>query len=103
MNMAQSVETAAQNNGLPDKITGVGDTSIMVLFADGPGNYCSVFPSRFPGGYNPVPRHNKSVNICFLDGHAAAISGDYIGAGTGLIERPDVRWHPPGNTWNSAQ
>jgi prepilin-type N-terminal cleavage/methylation domain-containing protein/prepilin-type processing-associated H-X9-DG protein len=103
MNMGLSVETASQNNGLPDKITGVGDTSVMALFADGPGNYCSVFPSRFPGGYNPVARHNKSANICFLDTHVAAFPGEYIGVGTGLIEHPDVRWHPPGSTWNSAQ
>jgi prepilin-type N-terminal cleavage/methylation domain-containing protein/prepilin-type processing-associated H-X9-DG protein len=103
MNMGLSVETASQNNGMPDKISGVGDTSTMALFADAPGNYCSVFPSRYPNGYNPVPRHNKSVNICFLDGHAAAIPGDYVGVGTGLIEHSDLRWHPPDSTWNSAQ
>jgi prepilin-type processing-associated H-X9-DG protein/prepilin-type N-terminal cleavage/methylation domain-containing protein len=103
MNMGLSVETASQNGGQPDRITGVGDISTMVVFADAPGNYCSVFPSRFPGGYNPVARHNKAVNIAFLDGHAAAVGGDYIGVGTGLIEHPDVRWHPPGSTWNSAQ
>ena len=103
MNMGLSVEQATQNNGMPDKITGVGNTSIMVLFADAPGNYCSVFPSRFPGGYNPVARHNGSVNICFLDTHVAAIPGEYVGVGTGLIDHPDVRWHPPGSTWNGAQ
>jgi prepilin-type N-terminal cleavage/methylation domain-containing protein/prepilin-type processing-associated H-X9-DG protein len=103
MNMGLSVEQATQNNGMPDKITSVGSTSVMVLFADGPGNYCSVFPSRFPGGYNPVPRHNKLVNICFLDAHVAALPGEYIGVGTGLIDHPDVRWHPPDSTWNSAQ
>lgn len=103
MNMGLSVETASQNSGLPDKITGVGDASTMVLFADGPGNYCSVFPSRFAGGYNPVSRHNKLVNICFLDAHAAAVAGEYMGVGAGLIEHPDVRWHPPDSTWNSAQ
>jgi prepilin-type processing-associated H-X9-DG protein len=57
----------------------------------------------YPGGYNPVPRHKKSVNICFLDGHVSALPGSYIGVGTGMIEHPDIRWHPPGNTWNSAQ
>src|SRR5262249_41581852 len=72
MNMGLSVEQSGQNNGMPDKITGVGNLSIMVLFADAPGNYCSVFPSKFAGGYNPVRRHNHAVNICFLDGHVSA-------------------------------
>jgi prepilin-type processing-associated H-X9-DG protein/prepilin-type N-terminal cleavage/methylation domain-containing protein len=103
MNMALSVWEADQNNGQPNKITGVGPTSTLVLFADAPGNYCSVYPSKTPGGYNPVPRHNNSVNICFLDGHVDAILGSYIGCGTGVIEHTDVRWLPPGSTWNSAQ
>ena len=104
MNMGLSVWDASVNNGLPDRITGVGDISVMVFLADAPGNYCSVFPSKYVGGYNPVTRHgNNAVNICFLDGHVAAIPGSYIGCGTGLIIQPDVVWHPPGNPWNSAQ
>ncbi|MDP9175967.1 MAG: prepilin-type N-terminal cleavage/methylation domain-containing protein [Planctomycetota bacterium] len=104
MNMGLSVWEANQNNGQPDKITGVGSTSNLVLFADAPGNYCSVFPSKYQDGYNPVPRHsNNTVNICFLDGHVDAVSGSYIGLGNGLIEHADIRWHPPGNTWNKAQ
>lgn len=103
MNMGLSVETAAQNGGLPDRITGVGDTATMVIFADGPGNYCAVFPSRTAGGYNPVPRHSKAVNIAFLDGHAEATDGGYVGVDTGLIEHADVRWHPPSSTWDTAQ
>ncbi len=103
MNMGLSVEESSQNNGMPDKTTSVGNTAIMVLFADAPGNYCSVFPSKFPGGYNPVARHNHAVNICFLDGHATAIPAAYVGVGTGLVERADIRWHPPNSTWNSAQ
>jgi prepilin-type processing-associated H-X9-DG protein len=104
MNMGLSVWEANQNNGQPDKITNVGDTSTLVLFADAPGNYCSVFPSKQAGGYNPVPRHgNNLVNICFLDGHVEPMPGSYIGCGTGLIEHPDIRWHPPKSTWNGAQ
>lgn len=103
MNMALSVWEANENNGQPNNITGVGDTATMVLFADAPGNYCSVYPSKTANGYNPVPRHNGYVNICFLDGHVAAYPGSYIGVGTGVIERPDVRWLPPGSMWNSAQ
>jgi prepilin-type N-terminal cleavage/methylation domain-containing protein/prepilin-type processing-associated H-X9-DG protein len=104
MNMGLSIwEITPQNNGLPDKISSVGNESIMVLLTDAPGNYCSIFPSKFPGGYNPAARHNKSVNVSFLDGHVSALPGSYIGVGTGMIEHPDIRWHPPGNTWNSAQ
>jgi prepilin-type processing-associated H-X9-DG protein/prepilin-type N-terminal cleavage/methylation domain-containing protein len=103
MNMGLSVWETDQNNGNPDKVSSVGNTSLMVFLADAPGNYCSVFPSKFANGYNPVPRHNNSVNICFLDGHVVAIPGAYLGCGTGLIPHADIVWHPPGNTWNSAQ
>jgi general secretion pathway protein G len=103
MNMALSVWESNQNGGQPNKITGVGNTATMVLLADAPGNYCSVYPSSIPNGYNPVPRHNNRVNICFLDGHVAAFPGSYLGIGTGLIEQPDVQWLPFGSTWNSAQ
>jgi prepilin-type processing-associated H-X9-DG protein/prepilin-type N-terminal cleavage/methylation domain-containing protein len=102
MNMGLSVEEADQNNGLPDKITGVGGTSAMVFLADAPGNYCSVFPSAAIGGYNPVARHNGYANICFLDGHVGAIRGDYLAIGKGLMPHADIRWHPPNSTWNSA-
>ena len=104
MNMGLSVWEVNQNNGRPDRFSGVGNTAVMVFLTDAPGNYCSVFPSKYAGGYNPVPRHpNNTLNICFLDGHVEALPGSYIGCGTGLIEHPDIRWHPPGNTWNSAQ
>jgi prepilin-type processing-associated H-X9-DG protein/prepilin-type N-terminal cleavage/methylation domain-containing protein len=104
MNMGLSIWETIANNGQPDKITGVGTAAVMVLLADGPGNYCSVFPSVYAGGYNPVPRHgNNSVNICFLDGHVQSIPGSYIGCGTGLPSHADIVWHPPGNMWNSAQ
>ena len=103
MNMALSVEQANQNNGQPDKITGVGGTSTMVFMADGPGNYGAVIPSKFPGGYNPVARHLGRTNVAFLDGHVAAYRADEIGIGTGLIDRADVRWHPPNSTWTNGE
>ena len=34
MNMGLSVQQANQNNGMPDKITAVGNTTVMVFFAD---------------------------------------------------------------------
>jgi hypothetical protein len=103
MNMGLSVWETNQNDGQPDKISGVGDTAVMVLLTDGPGNFAAVFPSETPGGYNPVPRHDGCVNICFLDDHVALVPGSYIGVGMGLIARQDVQWHPPGNTWDMAQ
>jgi len=104
MNMGLSVWEPTQNNGQPDKITSVGNTAIIVMLTDGPGNFCSIFPSKTAGGFNPVARHlNNTVNICFLDGHVMPIAASYIGVGTGLIEHPDIRWHPPGNTWTMAQ
>jgi prepilin-type processing-associated H-X9-DG protein len=102
MNMSVSVWESGMNNGNPDKITGVGNNSILVLFADGPGNYAAVYPSATPGGYNPVPRHNGRVNICFLDGHVEAIDAAHAGCGIGLVSYPDLRWKPPNSTWNGA-
>ena len=103
--MALSVWEANQNNGQPNKITGVGPTSTMVLFADAAGQLLFDLSIRTSaGGYNPVARHNNNtVNICFLDGHVDAIPGSYIGCGKGVIEHADVRWLPPGSTWNSAR
>lgn len=103
MNMGLSVWVANVNDGFPDRINRIGDISILVFMADAPGAYCSVFPSMSAGGYNPVARHDKQVNICFVDGHAASFQGSYLGVGTGMIEHADVRWHPPGNPWNSAR
>ena len=103
MNMGLSVWEASVNNGEPDRITRVGDPSALVFLADGPANYCSVFPSATSGGYNPAPRHSGAVNICFLDGHVAAVPGPSLGVGTGLVDNVDLRWRPPGSTWNGAR
>ena len=84
-------------------LVGVADGRGGRFLADAPGNYCSVFPSQTAGGYNPVPRHRGNVQICFLDGHVAAIPGSVVGCGTGLVETADLRWHPQGSTWNSAR
>ena len=102
MNMALSVWEANQFNGQPNIISQVGDPATMVLFTDAPGNYCSVFPSSQSGGYNPVPRHDNKVNICFLDDHVASFPAAYVGVGVGVIAHPDLRWLPPGSTWDSA-
>lgn len=103
MNMGLSVTEANQNNGHPDRISGVGDTSTLVFMADAPWNYAAVWPSQTAGGYNPVARHGRQANLAFLDGHVAGYRAEEIGIGTGLITRPDVRWHSPSNTWNSAK
>jgi prepilin-type processing-associated H-X9-DG protein len=88
---------------MPDNIMRIGDSSTMVAFADAPGNYCSILPSAAAGGYNPVARHNKGVNVCFLDGHAVLLAGDYLGVGKGIAEHADVRWRPPNSTWTGDQ
>ena len=103
MNMGLSVWDGDENSGRPDNIAAVGNPSAMVLMADAPGDRCSVFPSKTLGGYNPVPRHGGRVNISFLDGHVSAIDASYVGVGSGLVERADMRWHPPNSKWNGAQ
>jgi prepilin-type processing-associated H-X9-DG protein/prepilin-type N-terminal cleavage/methylation domain-containing protein len=93
MNMALSTWEAAQ----PDRIDRVGPAVSMVFLTDGIGSYCSALPS--PKDYSPIPRHRKSANIAFLDGHAASFDGAYLGCGTGDPKHADVRWFVPGSTW----
>lgn len=81
----------------PDRMFNVGPPNTMVLFADGPGNYCSVLPSN--AAYTPVARHNGRVNLCFLDGHVASLPGEYVGCGVGIPARPDIRWIVPNSVW----
>jgi prepilin-type N-terminal cleavage/methylation domain-containing protein/prepilin-type processing-associated H-X9-DG protein len=81
----------------PDKIDKVGATTTMVFMADGIGTQCSVLPANAP--YSPDPRHAGSVNLAFLDGHVASMSGEEVGCGVGDPQRPDVRWMVPGSAW----
>ena len=103
MNMWLSV----WNNGttdLPDRFNAVGPPVSMVFLTDGPSAYCSVSPAPSPKyAYSPVARHLGKANICFLDGHAEAFAGTYVGCGTGFIEHDDIRWRVPGSAWQSAQ
>ena len=93
MNMWLSTRMATE----PDKMSTVGPPATMVLFAEGPGNFCSVLPSNQI--YSPVARHNGTINICFLDGHVTNYPGSYIGCGVGIPNLPDVRWEPTNSTW----
>ncbi len=94
MNMRLSIWMTAT----PDKIDRVAPTSVQVLFADGPGKYCSVFPA--PDPYSPDPRHDARLNIAFLDGHVASFAGDYAGCGVGDQKRADLRWDVPNSPWD---
>lgn len=93
MNMRLSIWLTAT----PDKIDRVAPTSVQVLFADGPGKYCSIFPSPQP--FSPDPRHDKRLNLAFLDGHVSSFAGDYAGCGVGDLKRPDLRWDVPNSPW----
>jgi prepilin-type processing-associated H-X9-DG protein/prepilin-type N-terminal cleavage/methylation domain-containing protein len=81
----------------PDRTDRVGDLSTMVLMTDAPSGYCSVLPAAAP--YSPDARHDRRVNVAFLDGHVLCLAGDAIGCGTGDPQRPDVRWLVPGSPW----
>jgi len=89
MNMWLSTWKADQ----PDRLERLADPQSQVFMADGPAGHCSTVPANAP--YSPVARHNKNLNVCFLDGHVAAYSGDYIGCNVGDPQRPDVRWIVP--------
>ncbi|HEY8746630.1 MAG TPA: DUF1559 domain-containing protein [Tepidisphaeraceae bacterium] len=93
MNMWLSTWKADQ----PDRLERLADPQSQVFMADGPAGHCSTVPANAP--YSPVARHNKNLNVCFLDGHVAAYSGDYIGCNVGDPQRPDVRWIVPKSVW----
>jgi prepilin-type processing-associated H-X9-DG protein len=93
MNMWLSTWKADQ----PDRLERLVDQATQVFIADGPAGHCSTVPAGAP--YSPVPRHRGRVNICFLDGHAAAFGGDYVGCGVGDPQRPEVRWVVPQSVW----
>lgn len=93
MNMRLSIWMSAT----PDKIDRVAPASVQVLFADAPGKYCSIFPSPQP--FSPDPRHDKRLNIAFLDGHVATFAGAYAGCGVGDLKRPELRWDVPNSPW----
>jgi len=93
MNMWLSTQKAPH----PDNINKVGPTSTMVFMADGIGSQCSILPSAKP--YSPIDRHNGAVNLAFLDGHVKSFSGDYVGCGVGIPDRPDIRWIVSDSIW----
>jgi len=81
----------------PDRIDDIGPPETMAFMADGPGTHCSVVPSFKQ--FSPVPRHKKSVNIVFLDGHVVSYGGEYVGCGVGDPHHNDIRWFVPGTDW----
>ena len=100
MNMALSVREDAQ----PDRIEKIGSPASMVFMADGPTGYCSTVPfvstPAAPALFNPVARHNGSVNIAFLDGHVGAQTAKYVQIGVegdpvhpDACDQQDLRWY----------
>ena len=56
-----------------------------------------ILPSA--AAYSPVARHNKRINIAYVDGHVASYSGADVGCQTGDPHRDDIRWTIPDSTW----
>lgn len=93
MNMWLSTWQAAS----PDRIDAVASTDQQVFMTEGPGDYCALLPAAKP--YSPVTRHDRKINIAFLDTHVTAYSGTYVGCKTGDPKRGDIRWVVPNSTW----
>ncbi len=93
MNMLLSTWNAEK----PDRIDRVAPPGVQVFMADGPGEYCSVLPRSRP--YSPVARHDRALNVSFLDGHVAAFPGTYVGCGVGDPLRGNIRWVVPNSSW----
>lgn len=81
----------------PDRLDGVAPPFRQVFLADGPGSHCSILPSA--QAYSPSPRHQRALNVAFLDGHAATYPGASVGCGIGDPLRSDVMWTVPGSAW----
>jgi prepilin-type N-terminal cleavage/methylation domain-containing protein/prepilin-type processing-associated H-X9-DG protein len=80
-----------------DHIDKVGPTTTMVFMSEGNGTQCSLVPST--KAYSPVARHQRCVNIAFLDGHVKAFTGEEVGCGVGDPLRTDIRWVVPDSSW----
>jgi prepilin-type N-terminal cleavage/methylation domain-containing protein/prepilin-type processing-associated H-X9-DG protein len=95
MNMWLSTQKTAKG----DHIDKVGPRTTMVFLSESNGFQSSVLPADSKQVYNPVPRHDGMVNLAFLDGHVSAFTGDYVGCGVGIPDRPDIRWIVPDSDW----
>ncbi|MGH7176105.1 MAG: prepilin-type N-terminal cleavage/methylation domain-containing protein [Tepidisphaeraceae bacterium] len=94
---AMNMRLSTWQSSTPDRISRIGSWSTVVFMTEGPGVYCSVLPDN--ADYSPVARHNKRINIAFLDGHVSSYDGAEIGCGVGDPRRADVRWVVPYSTW----
>jgi len=74
----------------PHRLYELPHPATVAFMADSPGPYCATIPS--PSGYGVLPRHSGQANVLFLDGHARAYDGAYLGCGVVDPRRPDVRW-----------
>jgi prepilin-type N-terminal cleavage/methylation domain-containing protein/prepilin-type processing-associated H-X9-DG protein len=72
------------------RLSAIREPVRVVSLGEGPGAYASTYPSAKP--YSVVARHARRVNLLFLDGHAQAFSGPYVGCGSGDPRRADVSW-----------
>jgi prepilin-type processing-associated H-X9-DG protein len=75
---------------MPHRLDEISDPTTLSFLADGPGDYSSTVPSAKP--YSVQARHRSLANVAFLDGHAQAFEGAYLGCGVGDPLRADVRW-----------
>ena len=72
------------------KFSEIPNPGQLAFMADAPGQYASTVPSQL--GYSVNARHAGRANVVFVDGHVQSFAGEYLGCGTGAIERPDIRW-----------
>jgi len=72
------------------RMSEIPNPSALAFMADGGCAYSSTVPSKM--AYSAQARHAQRANVAFLDGHAQSFAGNYLGCGTGAIEREDIRW-----------
>jgi len=84
----------------PHRLPEIPRPSSLAFMADGGCAYSSTVPSA--KAYSVQARHTVRANISFLDGHVESFAGDYLGCGSGAIERADVHWQTESDGINHA-
>jgi prepilin-type processing-associated H-X9-DG protein/prepilin-type N-terminal cleavage/methylation domain-containing protein len=87
---AMNIYLSPTSRPIQHKLSEIPRPEQLAFMADAPGPYSSTTPSAL--GYSVAARHGGRANVVFVDGHVQSFAGDYLGCGTGAIERPDVRW-----------
>lgn len=90
LSYAMNMNLSPWNLPQATRLAAIVEPGKVVSLADAPGAYSATYPSMRP--YSVVARHSGRANLLFLDGHARAYDGSYVGCGVGDPRRSEVSW-----------